>query len=179
MIKVAADGNCLFASMAVGAILSRGGKAPTQEKIVEFASKCRKHLLRWVGTATKAQTLIDGVPVSTWLLDTAERPGITTIAQYLERMSGWGRGRDQWGGFPEVAVLSQSWEAWTVLLQESANGKSWTLRSCVGTMSKHNAPICIMRTNTEDHWVPVSMNPSAVAKLRDYHMAHTSKQKPK
>jgi hypothetical protein len=165
--------------MAVGAILSRGGKAPTQEKIVELASKCRKHLLRWVGTATKAQTLIDGVPVSTWLLDTAERPGITTIAQYLERMSGWGRGRDQWGGFPEVAVLSQSWEAWTVLLQESANGKSWTLRSCVGTMSKHNAPICIMRTNTEDHWVPVSMSPSAVAKLRDYYMAHTSKQKPK
>ncbi len=171
VIKVAADGNCLFASMAVGAILCRGGNAPSQEQAAMYAAKCRKHMLSWVATAITAQTLIDGVRVSTWLLDTDDRPGITTMDQYTQRMSAWGQGRDQWGGFPEVVVLSHMWEAWTVLLQESVDGK-WTLSSCVGSAAKYPKPICILRTKTEDHWVPVMMQPSTVAKLQHFCGTH-------
>ena len=177
LIKVAADGNCLFASMAVGIYLMKGGEVPDAGRTASFAARTRKHMLAWVTNAVKTQELIDGVPVSTWLLDEEERPGITTIDQYTERMSAWGQGRDQWGGFPEVAVLTHMWEAWTVLLQEAADGKSWTLRAYSGSAAKYPKPICIVRTNTEDHWEPVVLQPSAVAKLRAY-MAQASKLKP-
>ena len=146
-IKVIVAGNSLFAHMAVGAVLSRHSQAHTQQKAAEFAAKWQQHLLKWVAAAITAQTLIYGVLVSTWLLDTDERLGIgiTTVDHYLERMIGWGQGDDRWGGLPEVVVLSHMWQVRRVLWQESTNSKSCTLHSCMHTTSTWDTPICIWR----------------------------------
>ena len=138
-----------------------------------MATRCRKHFIKWVRTAATTDKTVEGVPVSTWLLDTDAHPGITTMDQYLETMSTWGTGPAHWGGFPEVVVLCCMWDAWVVLLQESADGMSWTVRSCVGSTSKHPKPICILRSRTEDHWDAVQLPPSTVTKLQNLYKAGT------
>lgn len=169
VIRVPADGNCLFASMSLGVLLSRGQRVP--ENINSLAARCRKHFLKWVNTAATTKQTVDGVPVSVWLVDTERFASIDTVEKYVQIMTTWGSGPHQWGGFPEVVVLCCMWQAWCVLLQESADGSSWTLRNCVGDMAAHPQPICILRRKAEDHWDPVQLSPSAVTKLQDYYRA--------
>ena len=167
VIRVPQDGNCLFASMSLGVLFSRG-KTSVPQDIKTLAARCRKHFLQWVRNAAATRKTVGGVPVSTWLLD-PERPGVITMDQYIEAMTTWGSGRHQWGGFPEVVVLCTMWEAWCVLLQESADGSSWTVRTCVGDMATNPVPICILRTKTEDHWEVVQLPPATITKLQDHY----------
>ena len=51
---------------------------------------------------------------------------------------------DQWGSFPEVALLCHMWTAWAVMLTEESDGVTWTITSSVGTLREDQAPICIL-----------------------------------
>jgi hypothetical protein len=149
IIKIPADGNCLFSSMAVGIyVVTRSLVSPPsfdKETVDRYGARCRICYLKWVQQSIATGLLVDGIAVDFVLLDSTDdsRSG-QTIQDYIMTMTSWGKGQHQWGGFPEVALLCHMWKAWAVMLTEESDGATWTITATAGTLREDQAPICIL-----------------------------------